>query len=304
MLEAVVPISGREAARRHLDRLSLLIRSFGLFWRGEQPLRLHVVVPDDEYVLISVFLERFKAFPSLDINLLSETQVSPALTNAPHRTSIGVMKQMLIKLAAFNFVKADYCLMLDSDIVACRPFSAREMIVNGRILTEWRQQVQIGWWRKSARMLGYELTADSFSRPRIFVTPQILARPILEGLHAFLEARHGASWMTPLIDAYTGLHPNIWTEYALYDLFAAAHGIRETYHLGPDEMPNGSLHCLKQSLWQTQSYAEWEPGRALEGKDPGYFLVLQSILCSSIEFEDMRARWQAELRTRHPAYIG
>lgn len=52
VLEAVLPISNREPVRRNLERAELLLRSLDFFWRGGSPLRLMIIMPDEEFELI------------------------------------------------------------------------------------------------------------------------------------------------------------------------------------------------------------------------------------------------------------
>ena len=135
MLEAVIPVSNRIEVRRNLDRFDMLLRSFSFFWRGENRLILNVVVPDDEYAAFLSWLRHYDILSNLQLHLMSESEISPVLASI--KPSFGVLKQMLIKLAVFGFVKVDYCLLLDSDIVACQPFSTNDLIINGQALTEW-----------------------------------------------------------------------------------------------------------------------------------------------------------------------
>ena len=136
----------------------------------------------------------------------------------------------------------------------------------------------------------------------MFVTPQIFCRKVLEPMLQEVAHRLGSSWMMGLIAEYSGEHPNIWTEYTLYDLYAETCGVRERYHIGPDASPNPPLHCMKQSIWGARRFETWEPGRALDGVDPGYFLVLQSITANQLDFNLVRERWNSEVRTRFPSY--
>lgn len=300
MLEAVLPLSNRLKPRRNLERFEMLLRSFVLFWRGDAPLRLHVVVPDSEYRETSIWLIRHQIYPNVKLHLMTESDISPVLGAV--EPGLGIMKQMLIKLAAFDIVKADNVLLLDSDIVACRPFSERELISGGRNLTEWVKPKLEEWWRESARVLGYEFPPGTLAQNRMFVTPQILSRHIVTPLHQYLEKKYDASWMMALIAEYSNKHPDIWTEYTLYDLFAERGGLRARYHLGPDEMPGGTLHCMKQSIWGAESFEGWEPERALEGLDTGFFLVLQSITAAKLDFDLVRNRWRAAVRARFPGF--
>jgi hypothetical protein len=300
MLEAVVPISNRVEVRRNLDRLDMLLKSCDFFWRGKERFHIHIVVPDDELTDISSWVRSRENLTKLTLTVRSETSISPMLASvAP---SFGVMKQMLIKLACFQFVKSDFCILFDSDVVACKPFSDENLIVNGRALTEWLRPSLHEWWRESARILAYDLAPDELHQSRMFVTPQIFVKPVLEAMLQDVSRKLGVNWMTGLISEYTGKHPDIWTEYTLYDLFAARNGLRESHHIGQDEIPGERLHCMEQSIWGAHQFEKWTPLRAIDGIDPGYFLVLQSITASLLDFDVVKKRWFEAVGERFDNY--
>jgi hypothetical protein len=302
MLEAMVPVSDRSEARRNIDRLDLLIKSLNFFWHDAEPLVLNVVVPDDE---IDKFRARFAyafALENVKFKLISETSVSPIISSI--RPEYGILKQMLLKLICFSFCQADFCLILDSDIVACKFFGAADLIRNGRALTEWYPPDSGAWWRESARVLGFDLTPEDFSRRRMFVTPQILSKKIIAALTEKLSESFGCDWLLGLIAEYSGKHPDIWTEYTLYDLFADRMSIMEKYHL-PFDLPDASvrLHCMDQSIWQAEHFEHWDPAVALQNETAGYFMVLQSITANQVDFDKIRIRWLAAASAQYSNYV-
>ncbi|OYV35431.1 MAG: hypothetical protein B7Z80_18420, partial [Rhodospirillales bacterium 20-64-7] len=46
----------------------------------------------------------------------------------------------------------------------------------------------------------------------------------------------------------------------------------------------------------------WEPGKALDGSLPGYFLVLQSITAAKLDFDLVKARWVAAAELNFPDF--
>jgi Family of unknown function (DUF6492) len=296
LLEAVLPISDREKVRRNVDRATMTFESLNFFWCDRaRPLVLHVVAPDSEVEdlrdAFSAILSRAK---NLAVTFRKESEISPVFDGSESR---GIAKQMLIKLAGFRFVSSPFYLTLDTDVVACKPFGPQHLIKGGLAVNDWQVPSMTNWWLRSAAILGLE--AD-LSRPRMFVTPQILSTEISSRLATFLQERFlGEDWMRGLMNRYSGEHPDIWTEYTLYDLFAEANGLKHRYHLGPGE---GDLSSVDNGVWFSDQFAAWQPELAIAGDRPGYFLVIQSITAHDLEFETVRARWTEAVAQTYPEY--
>src|SRR5271168_4831432 len=94
-----------------------------------------------------------------------------------------------------------------------------------------------------ARILRYELTSDDLQKVGMFVTLQIFCKPMLSAMLQEVTDRLTTHWMTGLISEYSGKHPDIWTEYTLYDLYGERSGLREKHHIEQDELPRRRLHC-------------------------------------------------------------
>lgn len=300
MIEAIIPVSNKEISRRTIDRLQMLLDSLNFFWSDFDPLRVHIVVPDSELDDITASINEFSRYVKISVFIKAESEISPILGAAPNE--FGVMKQMLVKLSSFSIVKSDYALLLDSDVVACKHFGYSDLVRNGRVVTEWLQPTLHEWWLESARVLGYDITAKDLSVSRIFVTPQILCRSIVIPMLEEVESHLHANWMTGLISEYSGIHPKIWTEYTLYDLFAERHGLRDKYHARQDEFADCRLHCMAQSLWGAKQFEGWDPSLAICGDLPGFFLVLQSITAHSLDFDKVRSQWLAAVKRHHIDY--
>jgi hypothetical protein len=290
MLQAVIPISDREKARNNLERCEILLKSLNFFWNDEERFLIYLIVPDGEKTAISIYIESLRnSLPKLEVSVLTESSISSVLGSIS--PNFGVMKQMLVKLSCFDIVSSDYAILFDSDVVACKPFGAADLIKEGRALTEWLRPSLSEWWMESARVLGYSLTNSDFAVPRMFVTPQILCRPIVTALLSKVAENLDTDWMIGLISEYSGTHPNIWTEYTLYDLFSDRNNMRLSYHIGPEEIVGNHLHCMEQSIWGAANFPTWSPKAALDGTSSGYFMVLQSITAGSVSFDEVKARW-------------
>ena len=299
MLEAVLPISNREPARRNLDRAGLLLKSLEFFWTGPGPFVIHVVVPDAELSAIANALLNFGLNGSLKIHLMSESEVSPLIGTAAG--NVGYAKQMLIKLSAYKIVHAPFCIIFDTDILCCRPFGQGTFLTGEKAASDWVAPTLWEWWFESAKILKINLSNDELKRPRLGVTPQILSTDILELLAARLTNLFGGNWIQGLIERYSGDHPNIWTEYTLYDLFATEARILDRFHLLPDEIDaQRMLQCRKYNVWSPEDYKNWNPTDALSDDSVGHFMVMQSIIARDVDFDDVKNRWVYALKARYP----
>ena len=280
----------------------MLLESFDYFWRGPEPLPIHIIVPDDELVEIRSVLTENTDTPHISINIVTDGFVSPLL-NSVHHVS-GTAKQMIIKLAAFKFVSTPFYLTLDSDIVACKPFQERDLFLGQKALTEWAIPTLMPWWQQSAALLDLPSDPQSIARgPRLFVTPQVMSCEISRKLTEHLDKLLSKEWVAALIEKYTGNHPHIWTEYTLYDLFATEYDLLSKYYWLPEEMPSTwRLHVPGQSIWYADQFDSWNPELALLPGIAGFFAVLQSITAHNLDFDRVQRRWLKAVSRFYPDY--
>lgn len=296
-ISAVLPLSDRVKVRRNIDRAQLLLGSLDYFWRGEDRFSVYIVVPDKE---LDEIQSNLKVPDSrISINYLTESDVSPLIAAAPQ--NYGIAKHMLIKLSSNRFTDSEYNLILDSDVVACKPFSEANLVVDQRAIAFlWSQQPQ-GWWNGSEKVLGYPIDGYRSVTQRIFVTPQILSSFILDQLQENIQRKSGSNWVEHLISAFDPTSKVFWTEYTLYDLFARTEGMFESYHVD-DTMALQRLHCMAQSLWVPDNLKKWEPKKAFDGTSVGLFVVLQSIMAHNIDFDVVRDQVIESARSVYPDY--
>jgi hypothetical protein len=288
IISALLPISDRVKERLNVDRAILLLSSFQCFWKDERPLDIFIVMPDAEQEAIEKALGNFGKAPNLNLHFVNETTVSPSIAKLPR--GYGVAKHMLIKLAANRFVRSKFYLILDSDIVACKPMTADDLVIDGKALTYYYRPEPPAWWNCSEAVLNYPYNGYLASNGnRIFVTPEILSCEITSALQGKLEQLFNGDWIDGLIERFDTKSNDYWTEYTLYDLYAVETGLFEQYHVAETAIQH-PLHCMEQSLWVPQHLENWDPAKAFNGQSPGYFLVLQSIMANDADFYDIRRR--------------
>lgn len=285
-LSIVLPISDKDKARRNIDRAKLLFRSLNYFWKEESKVDVYVVAPDDELSVIESALKIEGISSVYKLHFVNETSVHPSISAAP--PGYGIARHMLIKLAAPIFIKTNFYLIFDTDVVACKFMSTNNFIRDGKALSEYcNYPNQYPWFINSARVLRIPEDSIDFSVPRLFVTPAILSSEIVISLHENLSRLSGGRhWIDYLIAEFDKRDNHYWTEYTLYDIFAQRTGVLDQFHLGPyQEKP---LHCMEQGIWTPEDFNKWVPEKAFDGRSPGYFMVLQSITGADVSFDNVR----------------
>lgn len=290
MIEAILPLSNREPVRRHVDRAALLLQSLGRFWSDTRKLTIHVIAPDTEVAFMSDALRGLATDISLDVRFCAESRLSPEI--AATSPELGYAKQMLIKLAAFEIVSSPSVLIFDSDVVCCRAFGHGSFVRDGRVISDWAVPTLHEWWHESARVAGVPLPPDALKRPRLGITPQLLSCAALREVTSYLSALFGRGWIGGLLARYTGRHPHIWTEYALYDLILERLGRTWSYHVPPEDIsPLESVCCKEQNIWTAGDFGRWNPAQVLRDPTLGHFMVLQSITAADLDFDVVRRKW-------------
>jgi Family of unknown function (DUF6492) len=224
--------------------------------------------------------------------LIPELALARALRWAPRR---DWYVQQLIKLAAVAAADSEFALVLDADVLAVRPVSDSDLVVEGRAL---RVAESLGthpqWVADAAEALGVEPLDYSAS-----VTPSVLAR---EGVQ--LLARHVESRLTPrrwplrvaslvpgigsCLSTWRGrlLAALPWTEYQLYDTFLVRSGHFDRFHR---YSTNPVLY--DNSVWRARDFPAWRP-LAREPAAVHFFSVVQGF--AGIPTQVVRERLEAD----------
>ena len=260
-----------------LSRADILLHSLSTFARPGTFSEFLVVTPPDEVVAVQ---DRLNKWPELPIRVISEETLVPEL--AVHRHVRGWRKQQIVKLAAPRELTTDFFLTLDADVIALRPFSVEDLVINGRALIQFEPRSQHPkWWRSSARLL--EMSPDmGDASVGMTVTPALLSRDLCHRVAEELTPSGSASW----VDRLCGLHNpkaasnwtlgrllrSKWTEYSLYYLCALKHGLLDQYHVpaGTAENPR----CLL--VHDTHPFEQWVPAATFATESPGLFCVVGS----------------------------
>lgn len=210
-----------------MTRTSLLLKSFLRQFNQNDLLEFFIVCPDDDIDALGNLLKSVTDDPRYHV--MSEMTVCPEVFSLMYSGDLkvsGWYVQQLIKLAISRFVRADFYVTLDSDIICLRPFSYSSLVVHGLALTNVETledyadlyhsefamrefRVKCARYDASAQFLGYVRPRHLASR-FYGETPVVLHCKSVAALTAYIEARFARLWSHTLADSCK------WTEYGLY----------------------------------------------------------------------------------------
>lgn len=189
----------------------------------------------------------------------------------PGRYEHGWFKQQVIKLNASIMVETDWMLVLDADVVACRPVTVDELFPDGKAVVHREPAgTHREWWRGSAKLLGVEspFTDSDFV---MGVTPELIHVPTLKNLALTLSALTGGEpWQSFLLrKEVTDLS---WTEYSLYWTYITINGMVSELYSGQQFSMYGS------SIWERDDRTKLSDAEFWEeiACSKQLFLVVQS----------------------------
>lgn len=266
-LGAVIPL--RISGRHYWDnalRVSFLFSSLARFAEPGTFDEIIVIVPEAEFAAAGALAT---LWPSLPIRVAAEHQLLPDVFAQRKYPWLRPWHfQQLIKFGACAAARTPLVMVFDPDVIATRPFSPADLVVDDRpVLHTEAKAVHRDWWQASADILK---VAVDWAKPGLSVTPQILRADLCRDLLARLEHLHGRPWPVVLRDrSFT-----VWTEYTLYGLYCESEGCLNSHHAF-DAGRRRKIMCGR-SIWLKHEFdAEYVRG-LFDGDDAGIFLVVQS----------------------------
>ena len=270
-MEAVLPLKIRPDGRAmNLGGAVMLCHSLAYFWRDVPNLALTVICPPDDLAAARDALGNTPG--NIDIRFVDETELVPGVDENP--AFPGWLRQQVLKLAVYGIVRSDFYLCLDADVLCINPIDAALLLPGGKALTEYGNRKRHGdWWRHSAALLKVDPHLD---RPGMRVTPAVLSRHIVEGLHQALP-RDGDTPSWQCLMQAPGGPADCWTEYTLYQLFAEQADLMKDFHISFAESRALDRPLISgRSIWSRQDAERFDPTRLFDARDRALFAVLQS----------------------------
>jgi hypothetical protein len=266
-VSAILPLKTR--GRHYADnigRCDILFSSLRHFTTPDTFSRFVIVVPHDEIEEVKRYARAWSDFP---IVVVDESEHMAAFADFSQRHQIrNWHRQQIIKLYAPALIDTEYFLVFDPDCFATHPFTADDLVADGRALTHYMARTtEPYYWEASSTLLDVQ---PHLERDGIWWTPAILSRTLCERLYARLEALHGEDWRRVLLRHYT----TDWTEYTLYWLNGEREGLLDQYH-APPQPGRRSLHA-PESVWHAEKMQDWDATSHFAADSDGLFAVVQS----------------------------
>lgn len=138
----------------------------------------------------------------------------------------GWQIQQITKLQAPAVLDADIFVVLDSDLILCKPLRLEEFAPNGKaLLMECPMKLrrhgpglEHRWAETAHHLLGQPFDDTQEINTRVG-TPFVFDRQVVLALHQELEQRHHLPWHQTLLRQ----KPASWSEFALYNCLATAY---------------------------------------------------------------------------------
>ena len=272
MIEGVLPTLLRDIERFKLLRDTLRVHAGDMH-------RCIVVVPDHE-------IDAFRNVIGDDIfyDLRSEGAVLGRRLPKyvmdwkkwrPRRA--GWYIQQLVKLACVAQSTSDYCMTLDSDLIAVNDISGDLLLREGRAVVQVTDcgDEHDAWYRGSSRILGSGMSRTGIEYP---VTPSLLCPVACRRLIQHLVGRVRPLIECDWIDMLLKRAP--WSEYTLYFTYLERTGNFEQFHVIINEP---IVYDPYASLWRNAQIGTWDPSRR---HPKSIFLIAQST--TTIETDTVR----------------
>jgi hypothetical protein len=270
-ISAILPVKTR--GRHYADniaRCDILFSSLRHFTTPETFDKFVVMVPHDEFEEVKGYARAWQDFP---VEVVDESRYMTGFAEFTQRHQIRPWhRQQIIKLYASELIDTEYFLVFDPDTFATHPFTADDLVVNGKALTYYQpRKLMPEIWRPSASVLQQDPQLD---RDGMWWTPALLSRTVCQHLHRRLEELYQKEWTRVLLANYT----IDWTEYCLYWLNGDREGLLEQFHTPP--APGGRELHASESVWHGgkdgSGLDAWDAAKHFAPESDGIFAVIQS----------------------------
>jgi hypothetical protein len=164
-----------------------------------------------------------------------------------HNKLDGWWKQQLIKMAMYEFVKTDFYLTLDCDVLIVQPLTIDKLINNNKGIVEyvsWRDW-QIEYYRFCKKLMQFNCQPMN----HVNVTPFLFNRNLMKFVIDQIKIKAtNQSWQSYLAN-------NVgWTEYSLYYSIAWKEKEWDKYHVCRPDRYSWFGNCV----WKKPTWDNWK----------------------------------------------
>lgn len=283
-------LNWRKVSNEHtVIRFQTMIKSFLKMYKQDDLEIFFILVPFKDISLTKKLLEEI----TLDKRylILSEEKVLDRFNIDIKKLKVsGWITQQLLKLAISQYIKTEYYITLDNDILCVKPSSYDILIKDKKALlgvenkkdyenlytnsfAKIENSIKSERYNNSSKLLGYTRKSKDINT-FYSETPVILNKKVVKDLLIFLDKKHNTSWLKTLQKSKG------WTEYGIYFCFLEmTNDLENIYKLSN----SNTILDLNKSIWQQKEYYK---NKRTYNKDffkdfEGYFIAIQSWLGTS-----------------------
>ena len=172
---------------------------------------LIVVVPDVQIAVVTTMTVGFERDLHFPVKILPQSILLPEyLTEHIYPYAI----QMAIKLLISQYIKTDFYITLDADVIVLRDFDYSEIVINDHAIYhhESRYEHHPDWWSRCEQFLGFD--SELPSEQGFGVTPAVLSTFGSLLVLGVLEQTLGDLYRSKWLGSFGATA--IWSEYTLY----------------------------------------------------------------------------------------
>lgn len=210
-ITAVIPLRLKEV--RFISDLKrfkeLLLPSFEKYWIDKDNLEFLVITPPEDQLIIKKSINNISNFK---IKIVNDDKICPTL-----KKESGWYKQQILKLSVAKYVRTEYYITLDADIILHKPLRMCDLFIDGKAIFKKEEAfVHMDWWIASKKVLksNYEIKEKDIV---IAVTPEILHTNSCVKLLNEIALRNKVE--DPYLFLFRICENLKWTEYTLYWLY-------------------------------------------------------------------------------------
>lgn len=249
--------------RNDCEIFEFLLSSLNLHTKGYVFEEFIIVCPGKDVDYIKDMFDNQQHHPDNHLRFVTDEEILPTTENS-------WFKQQVLKIWVSKYVKSDFYIIFDADIICVNDLTYESLIINGKACTEILltsnddSTQNTAWYLNSARFLSYDPHNNhSVANPQAMnVTPNIFSRHVAVTLIQYLTFIK-----VPPTELVVLLRQRNITEFGLYWAWAQKTGLVNQYHT------SGKLHH-KHSVWYWYQAMAFHPDLIKEDTAP--FLIFQS----------------------------
>eukprot|EP01038_Epipyxis_sp_PR26KG_P008611 gene8611-11640_t len=226
-------------------------------------LEMLIIVPTNQYHVLNGPLKGAAQNLTFPITVIDESDLFLNPSNIINKTFPYAL-QMAIKLLISKWVKTEYYLTLDADLLLCNVLNISKILIPDKVYTEKfrgiyqyeSQNVHKEWWKGSREFLRLNNSSESYNGLESIgfsVTPALLSTygsilaigliqynfdQVYKNDNSVNNNDYESDWLNRF-----GNNNELWSEYTIYRLALEHFHVFDVLHIEENEVSSIKLHC-------------------------------------------------------------